>query len=97
VAVSRILELNVVGGFLDGMTLQFDGGLNCIIGSRGARIDPNRRALQRHQDALGRIVSRLPSHHIWKSERYPFSNSASLRNCRCSVRKYHEGDGTVLL
>lgn len=35
-AVSRILNLKVVGGFLDGMNLEFASGLNCIIGSPGA-------------------------------------------------------------
>lgn len=32
---NRILSLTIIGGFLDGMTLRFDTGLNCIIGARG--------------------------------------------------------------
>ncbi len=31
----RLRSLNVVGGFLDGLTLDFSSGLNCLIGHRG--------------------------------------------------------------
>jgi ABC-type uncharacterized transport system ATPase subunit len=31
----RILALSVTGGFLDGLRLDFEDGLNCIIGGRG--------------------------------------------------------------
>jgi len=33
---ARILSLTVAGGFLDGLHLDFESGLNCIIGGRGA-------------------------------------------------------------
>lgn len=32
---NRIISLRVIGGFLDGLTLDFDTGLTCIIGARG--------------------------------------------------------------
>ena len=31
----RLKSLSVVGGFLDGMTIEFSEGLNCLIGARG--------------------------------------------------------------
>jgi DNA repair exonuclease SbcCD ATPase subunit len=31
----RIRSLSVIGGFLDGLTFEFDNGLNCLIGVRG--------------------------------------------------------------
>ena len=32
---NRIISLRIIGGFLDGLTLDFDTGLTCIIGARG--------------------------------------------------------------
>ena len=31
----RIHSISIIGGFLDGVHLGFDTGLNCIIGARG--------------------------------------------------------------
>ena len=31
----RLQSLSVVGGFLDGMQIEFADGLNCMIGHRG--------------------------------------------------------------
>ena len=31
----RLRFLSVIGGFLDGQTLEFSSGLNCLIGARG--------------------------------------------------------------
>jgi ABC-type uncharacterized transport system ATPase subunit len=31
----RLKSLSVVGGFLDGMNIEFSDGLNCLIGHRG--------------------------------------------------------------
>ena len=32
---NRIISLRVIGGFLDGLSLNFDTGLTCVIGARG--------------------------------------------------------------
>ena len=34
-AVNRIRSLSIIGGFLDGTTVEFAEGLNCLIGARG--------------------------------------------------------------